>query len=273
MDPNQPNHPTQVPPQTVLSPPQPQGMPGQVAGFPPVKPTAPAICSAYNPAGQPTDTDSTLWAFRQFPQALKSKKILIIAAAVAVLLTSKGGTSNPVPNLTNTIKGNSDIVDRKGGTLDLSTRVDKQVTIKAQDLKAKLNQQANLSDGTSYMVTNVERNWTSTSRYLQASTGKELMKIAVVVGNKNKEGNTYVTSSLFKIKNSAGGLQDSEFVSDQDLPDALKGQDVAPGKQVKGAIIFTVDNGEKISVLVTNDKYKNYTTNQEIIVNSEVALE
>jgi len=208
------------------------------------------------------------------------KKIIIIAVAVvaglavlgigASLVFKKG--SNPITNIVNSVKGGSEVVDRSDGTLDLSDLVDKQGSIANQDVKAKLKQQVNLKDGTSYMVTAVERNWTSTSRYTKAAAGKELIKVSMVVGNKSKEGQVYVSSSMFKVKNSAGGLQSAEFISKTDLAEALQGQDISPGKQAKGVLIFEVDKDEKVSAIVTEVKYDNYTTKEVVTIKSEVSL-
>ncbi|MDB5166175.1 MAG: hypothetical protein JWM37_247 [Candidatus Saccharibacteria bacterium] len=198
--------------------------------------------------------------------------VLGIAIAAVLLLTKKGGSSNPVSNAVSSVTGGTkDIVSRPDGTLDLSTLIDEQTSIKEQTLKAKPNQQINQVDGLSYMVTGVHRNFTSNSTYVKAGPGKELVKIDLVVGNRQKSGDQYISSSNFQARNSAGGLQDSEYVTTEDESDALDSQNVAPGKQIKGSIIFEVDPNEEVT-LVSINKYKNYTDNKEVTVQSEVAL-
>jgi hypothetical protein len=210
----------------------------------------------------------------------KIKSVVIVAIlvaavafiAVAVLYNSKTN-KNPVSQLKTAVTGSSDVESRSDGTLDMSKLIDKQSSIKDQDITAKLNQQVNLSDGTTYMVTAVQRNFVSSSDYLKADAGKELIKISLVVGNRALEGNDYISDSNFQLRNSAGGLQDPEYVATTDMADALKGDEIAPGKQEKGAIVFQVDQDEKVPALVTSDEYTNYTSNAKITVKSEVSLQ
>ncbi len=202
---------------------------------------------------------------------------VLIGVGVGVVLLTSGKAKTDSNKIVSTGPSKpavvSDVSDRKDGTLDLSTLIDNQTTIKNQTLTGKLNQQVNESDGTSFMVTKVTRNWTSTSKYLVADPGKELIKVNVVIGNRAKEGTIYASSTLFKLKNAAGGLQDSEFVEDSDgVADALKAGDVQPGKQVTGSIIFSVDKAENVS-LIYSKQYKNFKTDATVNVGGEVALQ
>lgn len=224
----------------------------------------------------------------------KSKAPLVVGIVVGaiVLISLLGGAAYVVLNKQNkssaskTSGSNStsqtdgsasnssgDVVDQKSGTLDLSNLIDGQQSIKEQDLQAKQNQQVNLSDGTSYMVTSVDRNYTPASRYLRASNGKELIKVNLVVGNRKQTGNRYFSSSYFKLKNSAGGLQTAKYVSQSDVPDALGSQDVAPGKQAKGSIVYEVDKDEKVGAITTQDTYKFFTSKKVVTVKSTVSLQ
>jgi hypothetical protein len=202
--------------------------------------------------------------------------IIIIAVAVAAIGTGvyflffNGGNS-----LIGALTGTADVVDRSDGTLDLSNLIDNQKTIKEQTVKGKIKQQINLSSGTSYMVTSVDRNVTSTSTFVKAGPGKELIKVNIVVGNRDKDTNMYVAISDFQLRNSAGGLQSPEFVTADEIAGALESQDLASGKQVKGALVFEVDKNEKLSALITDDTYQLYgsgSSDKEIPVKSEVAL-
>lgn len=290
MDPTQPNNPPQanqpiegpqpqLPPQEsssqILTPPESSSVtPSQTSTQPPYSNT-PIPPVAVNEYPQQPMTSA------QLSTAPKGKKtpiiiaIAVLAAALcagAVLLVVKKG-DEPVSKITNAIKGNDEVVGRTDGTLDLSVLINKQDTIKNQDVRAKLNQQVNLSDGNSYMITSVERNFTSSSRFLKPIDGKELIKINIVVGNRNKAADSYIIVSSFKIRNSAGGLQKPEFLEKDDLEDALTGQDIQPGKQVKGALVYRVDKDEQISALATEDQYENYTTKETITIKSEVSLQ
>lgn len=294
MDPNQPiNQPPQptppIPPmpEQPLSPSQ-QNQPVQQATPGQVTPAAATSQQGFNPGVVPSSSSinaptPSVQPLSKQSSGSKAKVIIIIVIVIAVLgvggvvaflLMRNTGGSNPVSSITNTISGgNKEVIDRKDGTLDLGTLIDKQETIKNQDIKAGLNQQVNLSDGMSYMVTAVERNFSSQSRSLRVRDGKELIKISVVVGNKNKEGEAFINGAFFKLRNSAGGLLNTEFVSETDMPDALKSQSIAPGKQVKGSIIFEVDKGEAVSALVTEDQYENFSTKEKVTIKSEVALQ
>ncbi len=198
---------------------------------------------------------------------------VIVAVALAVgayfLFFSK---DNPISSVVGNLTGNSEVVDRSDGKLDLSNLIDPQDIIKEQDIKAKVNQQVNLSDGLSYMVTGVERNFVSTSRFLKAGTGKELVKVNFVIGNRDKTGETYISSGDFNIKNSAGGMQDAKYTTTDDFADSLEPQELASGKQIKGSLIYEVDKGEQISV-VTEQKYEKLGGDKkEVTLKSQVTL-
>ena len=191
------------------------------------------------------------------------------------MLTS-GGDSNPISDITNKITGGADVIDRSDGTLDLGNLIDRQETIKDQELKAGLNQQLNLSDGISYMVTGVERNFSGESRYLQPDADKEFIKVNIVVGNRNQDRSEYISKRFFKIKNSAGGLQSPIFVSQSDLPDAFTGSSVDAGKQLKGVLVYEINKDEPITVLVTESEYKSLLATDKdvrVSVKSEVTLQ
>ncbi len=220
----------------------------------------------------------------------KTIKIVIIAGVAFVVLTfaaifilafianvqkrknaaeGTSSTSNSASATDSTAAATADVVDRKDGTLDLGTLINPQTTIKDQAVKAKLNQQLNMSDGLSYMITSVDRNFVANSKYLKATDGKELIKVNVVFGNRAKSSDRYMSGNDFALKNSSGGLQQYEYATADEVPDVLKGTNVEPGKQAKGSIIFKVDKNEKISI-VTEEKYTNYTTKKDVSVTSEV---
>ncbi len=214
----------------------------------------------------------------------KSKKGLVIVLILLAVLVLAGigagayfllsGSNSPASSITNAVKGGSDVQDRSDGTLDVSNLIeDKQTSLKNQDIKAKLNQQVNLSDGTSFMITKVERNYVSDSKYVKADAGKELVKVSVVVGNRLKSGTVYATSGMFKGTNAAGGSISPEFLSKEDVTDAIVGTSIDPGKQLAGVIIYEVDSGEVLQSIVVTNKYKNYTTEETIEVKGTVSLQ
>jgi hypothetical protein len=256
----------------VAPPPPPPPPDWNTASAPATPPSAPAFGPG---TPQPPAASAPFSSSKEskLPFIIVGIAVLLLVVVGAFLALGKKG-NNPISKAVNSVTGGSgEVVSRSDGTLDLSHLIDKQETIKNQDLKAKLNQQVNLSDGTSYMVTKVERNFTPHSDFLKADTGKEFIKINVVVGNRTKDDSLYVTSSMFQVQNSAGGLQDPVFVLQDDVSDALKSGDVASGKQISGSLIFQVDKDEKISALVTEDKYQSFTSDQKVTIKSTVALQ
>ena len=284
------NHPPQTPPQSPPSPftppvaaPQPQPPAPAVtepnfqqsATPPPAQswqPPQPQTAPSHEPTFAPPMHTPTV---KKGPNKMVVL-IVMIAVAVAAIGTGvyflffNGGNS-----LIGALTGTADVVDRRDGTLDLSNLIDNQKTIKEQTVKGKINQQLNLSSGVSYMVTGVDRNVTSSSSFVKPKAGKELIKVNIVVGNRDKDTNMYVALSDFQLRNSAGGLQSPAYVTANEIAGALESQDLASGKQIKGALVFEVDKNEKVSALVTDDTYQLFgsgSSDKEIAVKSEVSL-
>ena len=271
--------PTTFIPQPVVAPPvAPQPVPQPVA----VAPTMPAAPAPVQPMFPPSPAAPAFSSqpIADIPAPKNKKKLVMIVAGVVVVVLIVGGVliatggAKKVPGL-KTITGTSDVQDRSDGTLDLSNLIDRQKSIKSQDLKAKVKQQVNLSDGTSYMVTSVERNWQSNDKYNQPDAGKEYIRVKIVIGNRSQTGSVYASSSMFQLKNSSGGLQDYVYVTDAELPDRINSDTINAGKQVSGSIIYAVDTGEKGLSLVTNDEYESIgtATKQRVTIKSEVSLE
>lgn len=305
MDPNQPSAP--IMPTPPEQPQQPFQQPQPIQPTQPVQPMAPSLDPGMTPpAPAPMGTPPVVGqpvAPQQFgpaqpmapqpmaPQSFNSTassnsssklKIIIPAALVAIvilgvagfLLTKKdsSSSSNPVTNVVNKVKGNSEVVSRSDGTLDLSTLIDKQESIKNQDVKAAMNQQVNLANGMSYMVTKVERNFVPASKYAAASAGKEMVKVTIVAGYRAKSGTLYLSQSDFTLKTAIGAEVRGEFSIDSDLPDRLKSTTLDPGKQVSGAIMYEVPKDEKIAAIITEDNYKNLSSSEKVAIKSTVTL-
>ncbi len=208
--------------------------------------------------------------------------IMIIAVVAGVLLLAGAGAasyflffnqngSGPAGLLGN-IGGTPDVMDRPDGTLDLSNLIDTDKTIKNQSIKAKIKQQVSLSDGLTYMVTAVERNYVSSSKYFKPNAGKEFVRVSFVVGNRDKKTSLYLSSSQFKAKNSAGGLRAAEYATDEDVADAMVAQEIDGGKQVKGSYVFQVDKGETFSIVTNQEYVKLGSDGQKATLASEVSL-
>lgn len=215
------------------------------------------------------------------PQSDKGGKLLIIIASVvaglvAVLVGSYfllfSGSNNPIGNITSSITGSADVVDRPDGTLNLQPLIVPSDTVKNQDLQGKLNQQINLSSGMSYMITKVDRNYTSTARFLQPGRNKELVKVSIVVGSRKKTGDLYLGSSFLTLINSANGEVLPEFASPDEVTDAFQGGSIASGKQVKGVLIYEVDKDEKINGFSTEDEYVKISNQEHVKIKTRVNL-
>lgn len=288
MDPNQPSAPIMpTPPAQPMQPmtpasPAPIGTPpvvGQPVApqqFGPMQPAQPMQPLAPQPmapqsfnSSQPSNSSSKLKII--IPAALV---IIVILSVAGFLLTKKdsGSLSNPVTNVVNKVKGNSEVVSRSDGTLDLSTLIDKQESIKNQDVKAAMNQQVNLANGMSYMVTKVERNFVPASKYAAASAGKEMVKVTIVAGYRAKSDTMYLSQSDFTLKTVIGAEVRGEFSIDSDLPDRLKSTTLDPGIQVSGAIMYEVPKDEKISAIITEVNYKNLSSSEKVAIKSSVYL-
>lgn len=263
-------------------PPQPQfGVTPEPQPQPQFQPQAESPQSPQPAFGQPAPAYGGQPAMTASAQHGGSKgKFVMIAIVGVVILALLGGLAwwllgsgnNPISSVVNNVTGGSDVTDRNDGTLDLGSLIDKDVAIKSQSLTGKLNQQINLSDGLSYMVTKVERDVASPSKFVKVDAGKELIKVTLVVGNRAKSGDLYVYSSTFQVKNSAGGLQASEFITDDEATDVLSNVTVNPGKQTTGTLFFMVDKGEAVS-LATEAKYQRIGGSETATLTSEVALQ
>jgi hypothetical protein len=307
MDPNQPNAPIMPTPPEQPQQPFPQPQPVQSAqptaaptldpgvapapapapmSTPPVvgQPIAPQQFGPMQPAQPMTPQPMAPQSFNSSQSSNSSSKLKIIIPVALVfivilgvsvfLLTKKdsGSSSNPVTNVANKIKGNSEVVSRSDGTLDLSTLIDKQASIKNQDVKAAMNQQVNLANGMSYMVTKVERNFVPASKYAAASAGKEMVKVTIVAGYRAKSGSLYISQSDFTLKTIIGAEVRGEFSIDSDLADRLKSTTLDPGKQVTGAILYEVPKDEKITAIITEENYKNLSSSEKVAIKSSVTL-
>lgn len=302
MDPNQPLNPAptpqepappQVAPAQLTLPALPQAEVPQVSGPLPPAPQPTAI-TPEQAAMQPTPVVAPIAPEGTMPQPMSAsqmspgsggKKIIVIIVIIVILLaviggaaafflmskSGKGGSTSVANTVNNAVKGFADVMDRSDDTLDLGSLINSQETIKSQDLKAKQDQQVNLSNGTSYMVTSVERNYVGSSSLLKPKADKEFVKVNLVVGNRNKEDKLLIASTMFKAKNATGGLVTAEFVSASEVSDYIRGKEVEPGKQVKGSLIFKVDKDEKLSI-ATEDKYKRLGSEEIATITSEVTL-
>ncbi|MHB1865248.1 MAG: hypothetical protein ACYCPS_03765 [Candidatus Saccharimonadales bacterium] len=78
--------------------------------------------------------------------------------------------------------------NRSNGTLDLKHLVNANYTPENQNISAGLNQQVNLADGESFMVTSVQPGWESVNpNGIKPSTGNYFILLNMVIGNRSTQ--------------------------------------------------------------------------------------
>lgn len=150
-----------------------------------------------------------------------------------------------VKNDKNNANFGPEIESRSDGSLDMSKKVDVDFTAKKQDLKIGLNQQANLTDGNSLMVTGVDRNWQPVGDFEEPKPGNIFIKIDLLHGNRaTKQISGFLSLDAF----SADGT------STKDPSEFLIPSDLHPGEVDLGASDFdNYDPGEvRKGILVLN---------------------
>ena len=242
------------------------------------------------PTSAPVSTDQT-----QTPPILgapKSKKGLIIGliAGGAVLLVglaillffllgNKGSdtasTGNPVVDaVKDVVTPENEVVDRPDGTLDLSDKVDGNKEVANQDITAKLNQQVNLSDGGSFMVTKVERNFTGfDARYFKVKEGEEAVAVTIVAGSRSTAG-TGINKNALTLSAPSNDAIKSTFASSLAKVDGLldSANNLEEGQQVSGKLLWIVKSGETPLALKYSVSYTNYTTAAVVTLKAAINL-
>jgi len=268
-----------------------------------VTPT-PAPAPAENPFGAPAPAPTEVPASSTVPpvtspapgfpggQAPKklSKGLLIgiIAGAILVLAglgvgayallgdkDSDGESSNSVTEaIKNVATGNKEVIDRTDGTLDLSKSDDGKEDIVAQDVSAKLNQQVNLSDGLSLMVTKVERNFTGfNSKYVTVKEGNEVVAVTVVVGSRAEEGTRLRQSALVLSAASDPAIKSTFASSLAKVENAFDANStIKKGEQVSGVILYQVVKGEKVNAFLYSAPYTNSATDENVTLKVKINL-
>ncbi len=163
-----------------------------------------------------------------------------------------------------------------GDKLDLSKLFEASIAEHAQDIKGKVKEQINISDGVSFAVTGIERGWSTGDDYYKPSKNKEYIKVAVTAGYRGKTGSGSVSDSSFKLLNSKGGLQDNRYLSDKLLPDnelSSGSTTLNPGDAHSGWVVYEIDKGEQVT-LVYEKKGYSYAdgTSKEFIMKGSVEL-
>ena len=274
-DPNQPTQPVTPPEFAPATPPvQPENSFAQPAPTQPVQPIAGPAAPAFNP-NDPTPS----------PSKGPNMKIVIVIIAVVLFLLGAAGMlayymltgdkKDDTTTQTTTTGESKDVVDRTDGKLDLTSTIDGNESIKAQDIKAGLNQQVNISNGLSFMITKVERNYTGiTNPKAKVYEGQEVVRVSLTVGSRNS-GNSVTKLSTSDFDVFAGQKEASLRNGDDTwaVADSLDSRVSfkEAGEQVTGSYIFIVDKDAEMSFVYTAN-YKNYKTEEKVAIKAIVNL-
>jgi len=274
-DPNQPTQPVTPPEFAPTTPPvQPENSFSQPAPTQPVQPITSPVAPAFNP-NDPTPSPS---------KGPNMKIVIVIIAVVLFLLGAAGmlafyaltGDKKDDSTTQTTSTGESkDVVDRTDGKLDLTNTVDGTDSIKAQDITAGLNQQVNISNGLSFMITKVERNYTGvTNPSAKVYEGQEVVRVSIAVGSRNASNTvTKLSSSDFEL---FAGQKEASLRNGSDAWEVADSLDTRvsfkeAGEQVSGSYIFVVDKDAKLSFVYTAN-YKNYKTEEKVAIKAIINL-
>ncbi|MEO6109814.1 MAG: hypothetical protein ABIP50_02290 [Candidatus Saccharimonadales bacterium] len=244
---------------------------------PEVTPPAPIISSQPMTPGVPLVANK--------PSHMKLILIIIIAvlilAGIAVGLflmlgsNSKTGSKSVIDKAVATVTAGKDVSDRSDGTLDVSSNtVDGNKGIADQTLTAKLNQQVNLKNGLSLMITKVERNFTGfDAKYLSVKSDEEVVALTLVAGSRNTSGNGVPNSALTLVSPSSAKIT-PEFVSSLAKVDGKfdSGSGIDQGKQVSGRVLYVVKKDEAPLTFKYSAQYKNYTTDAIVTIAATINL-
>lgn len=211
---------------------------------------------------------------------------LIIVVVALFLLLPRGSDSgssgsSPLGDLINNAITKPAIIDRTDGTLDLSDTTEEIV---AQDLSAKLNQQVNLSDGFTFMVTNVrtidsyKKTNIGKETIVTPAAGKEFVEVSYVVGSRRGHEKMTYSSATFHVYG-ADGEQEyrpvSFLQSDPLLPENYYtldiGRGISAGVQESFILYYEVPVGESLYVERSKD-YQNLETEERFTVRGRVTL-
>lgn len=182
------------------------------------------------------------------------------------------------------------VVDRPDGTLEMSGRVDENA-VHAQDLKAKLNQQVNFSNGYSFIFTGYEMDWQPPegARGTTPAEGMTYLKLDVTAGNRSNHAEP--SNSIFffltgkvRVVDSDGDISQAyarvfycytcstagPFGGRTDVADSLSLADLNPGETISGSYAVQVPIG-KVPKLVIEKK--DYSALSEVVLKAEITLE
>jgi hypothetical protein len=201
--------------------------------------------------------------------------ILIVGSTFAVLTLNKKQNNNPnnqTPNNTNNTQNtNKDVVARSDGKLDLSSKINVNDTLKAQDLKGEIDEQVNLSSGFSFMVTDIAAYTASGST--TPAAGKRFIVVNVVVGNRSQSTNLSVSYLDFRLRSGEDALNAGHLATTGILNNTLASpSEIKPGEQITGKIVYEVPTTESTWSLQHTETYQKTTDNTTFNVQGSIGL-
>jgi hypothetical protein len=229
-------------------------------------------------------------------QPKSRKKFYIIIAAVVGLLAIGGAVTafvmlnqdgeSPIQTAIDAVTGETPtVVDRPDGTLSLDTTVDGQDSLKTQNISATVGQQINLSDGFSFMVSDVspltsfKRTFGGRESTVTPDEGNKLIKVTYVVGSRLEAPETISFSSYtFDVVGADADKQyrsETFLSSDPLLPEgyySLSMEKLTSGMQTQFVLYYEVPKDVAIHAERTK-QYKNYQTDEQIEVTGRVSLD
>lgn len=283
-----PNAPAPTPPSQSQPSPAPQvptQSPPQVV--PPVGPPPTAPPQSFASPQQPVQAPQQNVPVFNAPQPSGSNHKKVFAALAAAIVLGLGlvivlmnnvketGPSNS--SATSSAEDSQDVIDRNDGTLDLSSTVDKNETLKTQTLRANVGQQVNLSDGTSLLVkkyTLGAESLASDEFYTgKPKDGNQLVLVEVVVGNREEDGISRSFSRFdFGLTDAAGNSYDGVATKA-----SIFGEDdvrVKGGEQATAFIGFEVPKSATGFAFVHEAEYRSLgdSTEPNRTVRAEITL-
>ncbi len=196
--------------------------------------------------------------------------IVLVISVVATGNSDKPATTNkPAPGLTAN-PALADIAARPDGVLDLSAKIDTSKSIKPQSIQAKIKEQVNLSSGFSFLVKALG---TYDSASAKPVTGKKLIILQVVVGNRAQSENVSVSYLDFKLRDSNNNLLNGHTATQQVLNNSLASPSaIKPGEQIEGRLIYEVEAAETEWALIHKETYQKTTDNTTFTVEASIAV-
>lgn len=170
--------------------------------------------------------------------------------------STTGSSSSSTGNQAKGYDGIKTVEPLKNGKLNLNPTFDNNTDLRTQTIKAKVSEQVNMSDGNSFAVTKVERNYQGANN-IKPYAGKEFVALTIAYGNRRAEDKGAISKGDLKMRDSAG--KDELYSLATPLSStgnfAVEDYDLPPGEQKTGILVFEVNKDEKPLTLVYKQSY------------------